>query len=228
MSWRKTVIACAVLVLGSVVLEADTLTLRDGRRLQGILLSVRDGVIEFDAQRSSFLGGRERVRLDRDEVVQIELDRERDRFDNDSRRDNDGRRDGGRFESGGGGDGSGRPSGLRERDVRVDAKAPWTDTSIVVRAGQTVYFTARGRVRWGPGRQDGPAGERGSPRNDGRPIPSRPAASLIGRIGDDQAAFFIGDGTEGIRMRSGGTLFLGINDDYLADNAGAWDVNVAY
>lgn len=176
---------------------------------------MRDGVIEFEAPRSGFFGGRERLRLDRDEVIQIEFDRDR--------LDSRGNRDGDRYDPGGG-----RPMGLRERDVRVDARNPWTDTAIVVRPGQTVYLTARGKVRWGPGRQDGPAGERNSPRNDGRPIPSRPAAALIGRIGDDEAAFFIGDGTEGIRMRSGGKLFLGINDDYLGDNAGAWDVNVAY
>lgn len=206
-------------VLCSAALRADTLTLRDGRRVQGTLLSVRDGVIEFEAQRSGFFGGRERIRLEREEVVQIELEHDRDRFDSGGNRDRD------RQDAGGNG---GRPMGLRERDVRVDARTAWTDTAIVVRPGQTVYFTARGKVRWGPGRQDGPEGERDSPRNDGRPIPSRPAAALIGRIGDEEAAFFIGDGAEGIRMRSGGKLLLGINDDYLGDNNGTFDVTVAY
>ena len=66
-----------------------------------------------------------------------------------------------------------------------------TDTGIDVRSGQTVRFQASGRVRWGPGRQDGPEGENNSPHNPNRPIPSRPAAALVGRIGDD-APFFIG------------------------------------
>lgn len=217
MNRRDVVIACTALLFCSVVLQADTLTLRDGRRLQGTLLSVRDGVVEFEAQRSGFFGGRERLRLDRDEIVQIEFERDRVDSGGGSGRD--------RNDSGGSG---GRPMGLRERDVRVDARAAWTDTAIVVRPGQTVYFTARGKVRWGPGRQDGPAGERNSPRNDGRPIPSRPAAALIGRVGDDEAAFFIGDGDEGVRMRAGGKLYLGINDDYLGDNNGTFDVTVAY
>lgn len=192
----------------SVALSADTLTLRDGRRVQGVLLSVRDGLIEFEAQRGGVFGGRERLRLDREDVIRIEFEEARSR---------------GRDPVG-----DGRPSGLRERDVRVNAREPWTDTGISLRAGQTIYVNASGRVRWGPGRQDGPEGERGSPRNDGRPIPSRPAAALIGRIGDGHDYFFIGDSTEGIRVRGAGTLYLGLNDDFLEDNSGAFSVTVLY
>jgi hypothetical protein len=47
--------------------RADTLILRDGRRVDGTLLSVRDGVIEFEAQRRGRLGGRERLRLGRED-----------------------------------------------------------------------------------------------------------------------------------------------------------------
>lgn len=205
---------CAIAVgcvMFSLVLEADTLVLRDGRRVLGTLVAVRDGLVEFEAERSGF-GGRDRLRLDRDEIVRIEF--------------NDGR-DRPAF-GGGPATGGGRPSGLRERDVRVDARTPWTDTGVVVRQGQSVYFSASGRVRWGPSRQDGPEGEHGSPRNDGRPIPSRPAAALIGRVGDGDDYFFIGDSGEGIRMRSTGRLSLGINDDFLNDNSGSFSVTVAH
>ncbi len=201
----------------TVALSADTLVLRDGRRLPGTLLAVRDGVIEFEGQRGGVFSGRERMRIDRADVVRIEFEDER--FDR-GRGPSGDRRDGPPDD--------GRPSGLRERDVRVNARDAWTDTGITVRPGQTVYFNASGRVRWGPGRQDGPAGERNSPRNDGRPIPSRPAASLIGRVGDGNDFFFVGDGTEGIRVRSGGTLYLGLNDDFLEDNSGALAVTVYY
>ena len=196
----------------SIAVSADTLVLRDGRRVQGELVGVRDGVVEFDGQRG-FFSGRERLRLNREDVARIELD--------ESSRD--------RFSGGGNGNGgSGRPSGLRERDVNVNAATAWNDTGIMVREEQAVYFTASGRVRWGPGRQDGPAGERGSPRNGARPIPSRPAAALIGRVGDSDDYFFVGDDTNGIRMRSSGRLFLGINDDMLGDNSGAFRVTVYY
>ena len=49
--------------------------MRDGRRVQGQLIGVRDGVIEFDGQRGYF-GGRERIRVNREDVVRIGARRE--------------------------------------------------------------------------------------------------------------------------------------------------------
>jgi hypothetical protein len=202
-----------VLVLG-VTLGADTLVMRDGRRVEGQLVGIRDGVVEFEAQRGFF--GRERVRVDLDDVTRIEFDRV-----NNNRPDND-------YNDRPNGAGGGRPGGMRERSVNVNSSEQWRDTGVVVRAGQTVYFEASGRVRWGPGRQDGPDGERNSPRNDARPMPNRPAAALIGRIGESNEYFFIGDDTGAIRIRGNGRLYLGINDDYLRDNSGAFRVTVYY
>ena len=59
----------------------------------------------------------------------------------------------------------------------------WTGTGVELRDGQELWFDSKGEVRWGPGRKDGPGGESGSPRNAARPIPSRPAAALIGLFG---------------------------------------------
>ena len=190
----------------TVVATADTLVLRDGRRVQGELIAVRNGVVEFE-QRRGFFGGADRVRVDRADVARIELD-----------------------EAGGGISGAGpsRPSGLRERSVSVSSGQPWTDPGVSVRAGQTVYFQATGRVRWGPGRQDGPGGESNSPVNNARPIPGRPAAGLIGRIGETDEYFFIGADEGPVRMRSSGQLYLGINDDYLPDNTGSFQVTVFF
>jgi hypothetical protein len=213
---RQTgMLSIAALVVSGAILQADTLVLRDGRRVQGELVAVRDGVIEFDGQRGPF--GRERIRIDRDDIVRIEFDGSGNRFDNERDRNRD------RNDQGGS-----RPSGMRERDVTVDAAQAWTDSGVSVRAGQTVYFEATGRVRWGPGRQDGPAGEKNSPRNAGRPMPGRPAGSLIGRIGDTDEYFFIGDDAGPVRLRGGGRLFLGVNDDYLQDNSGSFRVTVYY
>jgi len=64
-------------------------------------------------------------------------------------------------------------------------------------------------VRWGRDRRDGPAGEKNSPFNEARPLPNRPGAALIGRIGGD--VFFIGDERGAIRVRNSGRLELGIN-----------------
>jgi hypothetical protein len=183
---------------------ADTLVMRDGRRIPGELVSVRDGVVEFEGRRG--VRGRDRLRVDRFDVVRIELD------------------DAAPADVGSGG----RPAGLRERSVSVSARQPWTDPGIDVRAGQVVYFSATGRVRWGPGRQDGAAGEGNSPYNPTRPIPGRPAAGLIGRVGESNDYFFIGDDQGPIRMRSSGRLFLGLNDDVLDDNSGSLRVTIAY
>lgn len=210
----RFLVCMTALLLQGALLRADTLVMRDGRRVQGELVAVRDGVIEFEGQRGRF--GRERIRVDREDVVRIEFDDDRDSF-RDSRDRND-RDDSDR----------GRPAGMREREVTVNAAQNWTDTGVSLRGGQTIYVEATGRVRWGPGRQDGPAGESNSPRNANRPIGSRPAGALIGRIGDGDDYFFIGGETGPIRVRDGGRLYLGINDDYLQDNSGSFRVTVYY
>jgi hypothetical protein len=199
-------------LLAGICLEADTLILRDGRRVQGSLMSIRNGMVEFEEDRG-FRGNRI-VRFDRDDVRRIDLD--------DSNSSSFSSQSSDRST-----DGEGRPAGLREREVVVSADVPWNDVGIEVRGGQSVYFSATGRVNWGPGRRDGAAGERNSPHNPTRPIPSRPGAALIGRIGD-QDPFFIGDDQGPVRMRQSGRLYLGINDDYLADNSGNFRVTVHY
>ena len=221
---RRTGAIGIALIGFTLIARADTLVLRDGRRVDGTIVGIRDGVVEFEARGRGFLsGGRERMRVDREDVLRIEFDKRADDRPDNNLRDND-RRDNDRGDS----RDTRRPSGLREREVSVDSWLGWKDTGVEVRSGQTVYFSASGRVRWGPNRQDGPAGERNSPRNDARPIPSRPAAALIGRIGDSDEYFFIGDAQGAIRMRSSGHLYLGVNDDYLKDNTGSFRVTVYY
>jgi len=197
-------------------LNADTLVLRNGRRVEGQLVSVRGSVVEFDEGRSF---NRRIVTFDRDDVVSIEFDRNdrnNDRFDrNDSRQNSQTSQN--------------RRSGLRERQLWVVANQQWVDTNIDIRSGQEVYFEATGDVRWGPGRRDGPGGEQNSPNNPYRPMPNRPAAAMIGRVGSNSSDyFFIGDDRGPIRMRNSGRLFLGINDDNLQDNSGTFRVIVYY
>src|SRR5687768_14753840 len=121
----------AMLLVLTASVQADTLYLRDGTRVQGELISVRNGTVEFE-ERRGFGSGRT-LRLDRDDVIRIEFDT--------------ARRSGG----GPGNDllGGGRPSGLRERQTIVSADVAWNDTGIDVRAGQTVYFEAQRQARCG-------------------------------------------------------------------------------
>ena len=205
---RWTALMAIVLAL-PVSLAADTLYLRNGQRVEGELIGMRNGQIEFEERRG--FGGTRTLRFDRDEVDRIDF--ENRRFGNNN--NNNGNSFGG-----------GRPSGMRERQVIVSADVAWNDAGIDVRAGQTVYFEAQGRVRWGRDRQDGPAGERNSPSNPNRPMGNRNAAALIGKIGNDM--FFIGDETGPVRVRTSGRLYLGVNDDVLTDNSGNFRVVVYY
>lgn len=203
---RFTLVLVAVVSLVAT-LGADTLILRNGGRVTGELVSVRNGVIEFE-ERRGFGGGRT-IRVSRDEVVGIELD---------SRG----------YPGDGYPGGGGRPPGMRERVVSVSATSPWSNTGVSVRAGQTVFFEASGQVRWGRNRRDGPQGENNSPFNPARPIPNRPAAALIGSVGEGNDIFFIGAERGPIRVRSGGPLLLGINDEGLQDNSGSFRVTIYY
>jgi hypothetical protein len=47
---------------------------------------------------------------------------------------------------------------------------------------------------------------------------------LLARIGND--VIVVGDHRTISNVRVGGRLYLGVNDDYLADNTGGYDVNI--
>jgi hypothetical protein len=205
---RRIAAITVMILVATAVTWADTLVLTNGRRVQGELIGVFGRDIEFE-ERSGF-NGRRIVRIPRREIARIEFqDQEFD--DRVPPPPVIG----------------GPPRGMRERQVNVAARDQWTDSGIEVRAGQQIFFQASGEVRWGRDRRDGAAGERNSPFNPGRPLPDRPGAALIGRIGD-QDVFFIGADTMPFRVRSNGRLYLGINDDVLTDNTGALRVTVSY
>jgi len=197
---RRLVRSGFVVVLGGVatLAAADTLVLRDGKRVKGTLVEVRGGSVEFEER------GRSRT-YDRDDVRRIELD-----------------------EYGSSSDDRGGTAGMRERTVTVEAARAWSDTGIDVRRGQEIRFKASGKIRWGPDRSDGPGGEGGRHYNANRPLPDRPGAALVGRIGGGHDVFFVGDDDGAMRARDDGRLYLGINDDYLQDNSGSFRVTVYY
>lgn len=194
-----------MLVATTSVTLADTLVLTNGRRIQGELTGVYGREIEFEERTGS---SRRLMRVPRNDIARIEFD-------------NTG-------SPAGQSDFGGIPRGMREREINVTARQAWTDTGIDVRAGQMLYFSASGEVRWGPNRRDGAAGERNSPRNYLRPMPGQPAAALIGRIGETDSPFIIGDQPGPFRARSSGRLFLGVNDDVLEDNTGAFRVTISH
>src|SRR5215831_3006341 len=141
----------AVLLCLVATANADTLILRDGRRIQGQLISFQNGVVEF--QEAGF--GGQLGRINRDDVIGIEFGRvERDESPQALQ--------------------GGRPRGLREKQTIVVANAAWSDTGIDVTSGQRIYLEASGEIRWGPNRRAGPGGEPNSPYNSARHMPNRP------------------------------------------------------
>ena len=115
-----------ILAVAGAVASADSLVLRNGRRVEGTLVGVRGDQIEFEEQGD----GRPRSRTyDRYEVRRIEID------DSGS---------GGASSSSSSRDQDSSTSGLRERSVTVDARRDWNDTGIDVRRGQEVRFLASG------------------------------------------------------------------------------------
>ena len=218
-----TVLAAAT----GVALSADTLVMRDGRRVTGEVVAMRGDTIEF---REQGVYNSRTLRVSRQDVRAIEFD------------DFYGEERGGRYGSGtagrrpGTGTGTGpgvgvgsrpgeRPAAMRERNIVVRGDAGWVDTGIDVREGQALYFDARGEVGWAPALRSGPRGDPSSVRNPNRPMPNRPGGSLVGRVGSGDI-FFIGDARGPIRVYGSGRLFLGVNDDYVRDNQGAFSVVV--
>jgi hypothetical protein len=207
-----------VLVAAAVPARPDTLVLDDGRRVRGSLVSVQRGWVEFQPSGNDDTG--ERMRVAVAEVRAI-------RFDDPAERSPDltvG-------SSGGGGDRAEAPDaeeGRRDRMITVSSRLRWTDTGIDVTSGDVISFSVSGRVTLGDDRPLGAEGDLdGAAAAPRRPLADRPAGALIGRIGtspDD--AFFIGADRRPFRVRTTGRLYLAVNDDYLGDDTGAFQVAV--
>jgi hypothetical protein len=111
--------------------------------------------------------------------------------------------------------------------LSVPANQRWTNTGYVVQQGQAVRFSATGRVQLsGDGNDTAtPAGSATGRYAPGAPLPNILAGALIARIGNG-APFGIGNQTQALPMPASGQLFLGVNDDEVADNRGEFRVQV--
>lgn len=99
----------------------------------------------------------------------------------------------------------------------------WTNSGLVVRKGQRLRITGSGRISLGRGRFSTPAGDRTMSDND-KLMRTEPTGALIAVIGDDNDDFImIGTRHDFVAQRDG-VLFLGVNEGYLNDNTGTYDV----
>lgn len=109
--------------------------------------------------------------------------------------------------------------------VTLPTGQDWTATSVVVNVGDQVRIEASGSSPMGPAVPAGtPAGTPACTPTQQFVAPALPCYALIGRL-DQTAPFLIGDGVT-FNVKLPGELFLGVNDDYFADNEGTWDVTI--
>jgi len=113
------------------------------------------------------------------------------------------------------------------RTVVVPSNVVWTNTRINVTRGQHLRFEPSGEIRLSFNGEDSAraSGATKARHNDSAPIPSAPVGALIGRVGNGQP-FSISDTTHALDMPANGRLFLGVNDDHVADNSGNFVVKI--
>jgi len=111
--------------------------------------------------------------------------------------------------------------------VTVQATQQWTTSGISVAKGQQVRFESSGEVQLSPDSNDvaTTAGSKQGRRLNSGPLPGDLAGALIGRVGNGRS-FGIGNQAGPLTMPDGGILYLGVNDDNVGDNRGAFTVTV--
>jgi hypothetical protein len=124
-----------------------------------------------------------------------------------------------------GGQRSAAPAGAHT--VVVPANVEWTSTTLSVRRGQWLRFEPSGEIRLSFYDDDTAtaAGAKNLRLGGKAPIPTIPAGTLIGRVGN-RSPFSIGDTGQAVQMPADGRLFLGVNDDHVPDNSGNYVVKV--
>ena len=115
---------------------------------------------------------------------------------------------------------------VNSQAFRVNAQQRWTDTGIVVRAGDVITFQSGGQIQMSDNAQDlaSPAGSLSRRSAPDAPISGVLAGALIAKIGA-YSPVAIGDQTR-ITAPVSGQLYLGVNDDHLPDNRGEFTVTV--
>src|SRR3954468_3079612 len=116
--------------------------------------------------------------------------------------------------------------------VRVPANQAWTNTGIYVNPGSSVLLQASGVIEAVPPSDNRamfhnvpPSGR--SLRQENKPHPDMPTLVMLARLGNGpELEAGAQKQIEANEQNGSGELQLGINDDYVADNTGAWTVRV--
>lgn len=118
-----------------------------------------------------------------------------------------------------------KPIRINSKVLADNTSNGWTNTGWVVKKGQKIRISGTGRISLGNGRYATPSGV-ASIADSEKLLKDKPTGGLIAVIGDDNNDFvFVGASYEFTATRDG-ALFLGINEGYLDDNSGAFDIAV--
>jgi Ca2+-binding EF-hand superfamily protein len=117
--------------------------------------------------------------------------------------------------------------GTAGRRVVVNPTQRWIDTGIDVRTGDRVTIQADGTIGLSTNSSDsaGPEGSASGRRAENAPLRDHAAGALIARIGGS-GPIFIGNSGTIDRAPANGRLYLGVNDDHLADNTGQYQAMI--
>jgi len=118
-------------------------------------------------------------------------------------------------------------NGTSGAQIRVPGNQQWVPTGFTVRRNDILRFDAQGEVMWTTEQADkaGPSGANNRRMSGAPPFPNAPGGALIGRVGNGQAFLIANLGS--VKMPANGELFLGINDDVVADNTGDFFVTIS-
>jgi hypothetical protein len=118
--------------------------------------------------------------------------------------------------------------GGREVVVTVPGTSQWVDSGITVQQGQPLTITATGEITLSDNKNDkaNPNGSVNARHAAKAPLPQTLAGALIGRI-ENGRPFGIGAGPANIDAPGTGRLYFGINDDFMDDNVGQYEVHVS-
>ncbi|HLM02346.1 MAG TPA: hypothetical protein VK400_14940 [Pyrinomonadaceae bacterium] len=118
-----------------------------------------------------------------------------------------------------------KPIQLNVKVLADNTSNGWTNSGFHVKKGQKFRVLGRGQISLGGGNYAKPKGIK-SLTDDKKLIATEATGGLIAVIGDDNNDFiFIGAAREFTAARDG-MLFLGINENNLADNSGSFDVTI--
>jgi hypothetical protein len=110
--------------------------------------------------------------------------------------------------------------------IIVSATQAWTSTGLRVKRGDRLEIIGFGDIGIGNNASSGVGGSPAATIAGVQyPLQTAPAGALIARINDGKP-FPVVNVAQPITMPMDGTLFLGINDDHVEDNAGNYTVTV--